>query len=99
MKTPDLLSKVDHRTISQRYHISLKFFGCLANKLSPDQFFCLEGNQVVPVRLIVFYFCQGRSKLTEAPFMAEEEIVSTLEQRLNDYPKEILSELAEHLVR
>ncbi|XP_037541177.1 E3 UFM1-protein ligase 1 [Nematolebias whitei] len=42
---------------------------------------------------------QSRSKQTEAPFMAEEEIVTTLEQRLNDCPEEVLSELAEHLVR
>ncbi|XP_037837002.1 E3 UFM1-protein ligase 1 isoform X2 [Kryptolebias marmoratus] len=42
---------------------------------------------------------QNRSKQTEAPFMPQEEIVSILEQRLNDCPEEILSELAEHLVR
>ncbi|GAA6218576.1 E3 UFM1-protein ligase 1 [Lates japonicus] len=42
---------------------------------------------------------QNRSKQTEAPFMAQEEIVAVLEERVSDYPEEILSELAEHLVR
>lgn len=42
---------------------------------------------------------QNRSKQTAAPFMAQEEIVAVLEERLNDCPEEILSELAEHLVR
>lgn len=42
---------------------------------------------------------QNRSKQTEAPFMAQEEIAAVLEQRVTDCPEEILSELAEHLVR
>ncbi|CAJ1077483.1 E3 UFM1-protein ligase 1 [Xyrichtys novacula] len=42
---------------------------------------------------------QNRSKQTEAPFMAQEEIVAVLEERVSDCPEEILSELAEHLVR
>ncbi|XP_070781891.1 E3 UFM1-protein ligase 1 isoform X2 [Enoplosus armatus] len=33
------------------------------------------------------------------PFMAQEEIVAVLEERVSDCPEEILSELAEHLVR
>ncbi|KAA8583253.1 hypothetical protein FQN60_015799 [Etheostoma spectabile] len=40
-----------------------------------------------------------RSKQTAAPFMAQEEIVAVLEERVSDCPEEILSELAEHLVR
>ncbi|KAG7508812.1 hypothetical protein JOB18_025043 [Solea senegalensis] len=42
---------------------------------------------------------QNRSKHTEAPFMAQEEIVAVLEKRVSDCPEEILSELADHLVR
>ncbi|XP_018555191.1 LOW QUALITY PROTEIN: E3 UFM1-protein ligase 1 [Lates calcarifer] len=42
---------------------------------------------------------QNRSKQTETPFMAQEEIVAVLEERVSDCPEEILSELAEHLVR
>ncbi|XP_040921074.1 E3 UFM1-protein ligase 1 [Toxotes jaculatrix] len=42
---------------------------------------------------------QNRGKQTEAPFMAQEEIVAVLEARVSDCPEEILSELAEHLVR
>ncbi|XP_042359746.1 E3 UFM1-protein ligase 1 [Plectropomus leopardus] len=42
---------------------------------------------------------QNRSKQTAAPFMAQEEIAAVLEERLSDCPEEILSELAEHLVR
>lgn len=42
---------------------------------------------------------QNRNKQTEVPFMAEEEIITLLEQRLTDCPEEILSELAGHLVR
>ncbi|XP_028997277.1 E3 UFM1-protein ligase 1 [Betta splendens] len=42
---------------------------------------------------------QHRSKQTEAPFMAQEEIVAVLQQRVSDCPEEIFSELAEHLVR
>lgn len=42
---------------------------------------------------------QNRSKQTAALFMAQEEIVAVLEERLSDCPEEILSELAEHLVR
>ncbi|KAF3702498.1 E3 UFM1-protein ligase 1 [Channa argus] len=42
---------------------------------------------------------QNRSKQTEARFMAEEEIVAILEERVSDCPEEILYELAEHLVR
>ncbi|KAF6730358.1 E3 UFM1-protein ligase 1 [Oryzias melastigma] len=41
----------------------------------------------------------NRSKQSEAPFMTQEEIVTVLEDRLNDCPEEILSELAETLVR
>uniref|UniRef100_A0A3Q0T887 E3 UFM1-protein ligase 1 n=1 Tax=Amphilophus citrinellus TaxID=61819 RepID=A0A3Q0T887_AMPCI len=36
---------------------------------------------------------------TETPFMAQEVIVAVLEERVNDCPEEVLSELAEHLVR
>lgn len=42
---------------------------------------------------------QNRSKQTAALFMAQEEIVAVLEERVSDCPEEILSELAEHLVR
>ncbi|XP_061602832.1 E3 UFM1-protein ligase 1 [Cololabis saira] len=42
---------------------------------------------------------QNRSKQTEAPFMAREEIAAVLEERVSDFPEEILSELAEHLQR
>ncbi|XP_068564656.1 E3 UFM1-protein ligase 1 [Cebidichthys violaceus] len=42
---------------------------------------------------------QNRSKQSAAPFMAQEEIVAVLEERVSDCPEEILSELAEHLVR
>lgn len=42
---------------------------------------------------------QNRSKQTAAPFMAQEDIVAVLEERVSDCPEEILSELAEHLVR
>ncbi|XP_019947507.2 E3 UFM1-protein ligase 1 [Paralichthys olivaceus] len=42
---------------------------------------------------------QNRSRQTEAPFMVPEEIVAVLEQRVSDCPEEILSELAEDLVR
>ncbi|XP_072218891.1 E3 UFM1-protein ligase 1 [Leuresthes tenuis] len=42
---------------------------------------------------------QNRSKQIEAPFMVQEKIVSVLEERVSDCPEEILSELAEHLVR
>uniref|UniRef100_A0AAQ6ACG7 E3 UFM1-protein ligase 1 n=1 Tax=Amphiprion ocellaris TaxID=80972 RepID=A0AAQ6ACG7_AMPOC len=38
-------------------------------------------------------------KQTEASFMAQEEIVAVLEERVSDCPEEILSELADHLVR
>ncbi|XP_041814503.1 E3 UFM1-protein ligase 1 [Chelmon rostratus] len=42
---------------------------------------------------------QNRGKQTAALFMAQEEIVAVLEERVSDCPEEILSELAEHLVR
>ncbi|XP_041832091.1 E3 UFM1-protein ligase 1-like [Melanotaenia boesemani] len=42
---------------------------------------------------------QNRSKQIEAPFMTQEEIFSVLEERVSDCPEEILSELAEQLVR
>lgn len=42
---------------------------------------------------------QNRSRQTEAPFMVPEEIVAVLEQRVSDCPEEILSELAQALVR
>ncbi|KAJ0061046.1 hypothetical protein NL108_004766, partial [Boleophthalmus pectinirostris] len=42
---------------------------------------------------------QNRNKQTEVPFMAEDEIITVLEQRLTDCPEDILSELAEHLQR
>ncbi|XP_058470267.1 E3 UFM1-protein ligase 1 [Solea solea] len=42
---------------------------------------------------------QNRNKHTEAPFMAQEEIVAVLEKRVSDCPEEIVSELADHLVR
>uniref|UniRef100_A0A3Q2NZN6 E3 UFM1-protein ligase 1 n=1 Tax=Fundulus heteroclitus TaxID=8078 RepID=A0A3Q2NZN6_FUNHE len=41
----------------------------------------------------------GPSKQTEAPFMAQEEIAAVIEERVSDCPEEILSELAEQLVR
>lgn len=42
---------------------------------------------------------QNRSKQAEAPFMAQEEIAAVIEERVSDCPEEILSELAEQLVR
>ncbi|XP_038155217.1 E3 UFM1-protein ligase 1 [Cyprinodon tularosa] len=42
---------------------------------------------------------QNRSKQSEAPFMAQEEIAAVIEERVTDCPEEILSELAEQLVR
>lgn len=42
---------------------------------------------------------QNRNKQTEVPFMAVEEIVAVLEERVCDCPEDILSELAEHLIR
>lgn len=42
---------------------------------------------------------QNRSKQTAAVFMTQEEVVAVLEERVSDCPEEILSELAEHLVR
>ncbi|XP_054474406.1 E3 UFM1-protein ligase 1 [Anoplopoma fimbria] len=42
---------------------------------------------------------QNRNKQSAAPFMAQEEIVAVLEERVSDCPEEILSELAEHLLR
>lgn len=66
-------------------------------------FFFMEdkGNTSIPVRLIslCFTFCKDRSKQTAALFMTQEEIVAVLEEKLSDCPEEILSELAEHLVR
>uniref|UniRef100_A0A669B5A4 E3 UFM1-protein ligase 1 n=1 Tax=Oreochromis niloticus TaxID=8128 RepID=A0A669B5A4_ORENI len=40
-----------------------------------------------------------QSMSTETPFMAQEAIVAVLEERVSDCPEEILSELAEQLVR
>lgn len=42
---------------------------------------------------------QNRSRQTETPFMAQEAIAAVLEERVSDCPEEILSELAEQLVR
>ncbi|XP_015831693.1 E3 UFM1-protein ligase 1 [Nothobranchius furzeri] len=42
---------------------------------------------------------QSRSKQAESPFMTQEEIACVLEKRLGDCPEEVLSELAEHLLR
>uniref|UniRef100_A0A3P9N0B3 E3 UFM1-protein ligase 1 n=1 Tax=Poecilia reticulata TaxID=8081 RepID=A0A3P9N0B3_POERE len=42
---------------------------------------------------------QSRNRPVEAPFMAQEEIAAILKDRLNDCPEDILSELAELLVR
>ncbi|XP_034383789.1 E3 UFM1-protein ligase 1 [Cyclopterus lumpus] len=42
---------------------------------------------------------QNRSKQSAAPFMAQDDIVAVLEERVSDCPEEMLSELAEHLVR
>ncbi|CAL1585403.1 unnamed protein product [Knipowitschia caucasica] len=42
---------------------------------------------------------QGRNKPPEVVFMAEDEIVKVLEQRLSDRPDDILSELAQNLLR
>ncbi|MEQ2307361.1 E3 UFM1-protein ligase 1 [Ameca splendens] len=42
---------------------------------------------------------QNRSKQSEAPFMAQEEIAAVIQERVSDCPEEILSELAEQLVR
>lgn len=47
----------------------------------------------------MFYLCQDRSRQTETPFMAQEAIVAVLEEGVSDCPEEILSELAEQLVR
>lgn len=60
-----------------------------------------KGNCSIPVRLIslCFNFCPDRSKQTAAVFMTQEEVVAVLEERVSDCPEEILSELAEHLVR
>ncbi|XP_076021907.1 E3 UFM1-protein ligase 1 [Genypterus blacodes] len=42
---------------------------------------------------------QSRSRQMDVLFMAQEEIAKILEERVSDCPEEILSELAEHLVR
>ncbi|XP_075872525.1 E3 UFM1-protein ligase 1 [Nelusetta ayraudi] len=42
---------------------------------------------------------QSRGKQAEASFMSREEIEAVLEERVSDCPEEILSELAEDLVR
>ncbi|XP_056150563.1 E3 UFM1-protein ligase 1 [Lampris incognitus] len=42
---------------------------------------------------------QNRGKQSEVAFMALEEIAAVLEERVTDCPDDILSELAEHLVR
>lgn len=42
---------------------------------------------------------QGRGKQAEASFMSREEIEAVLEEKVSDCPEEILSELAEDLVR
>lgn len=46
-----------------------------------------------------FHLRQGRGKQAEASFMSREEIEAVLEERVSDCPEEILSELAEDLVR
>ena len=53
------------------------------------------------MRPIIFYFYSfaDRNKPTEVPFMSLEEIAAVLEGQVCDCPEEILSELAEHLVR
>lgn len=47
----------------------------------------------------MLYLFQGRGKQAEATFMSREEIEAVLEERLSECPEEILSELAEDLVR
>uniref|UniRef100_A0A3Q2CWR1 E3 UFM1-protein ligase 1 n=1 Tax=Cyprinodon variegatus TaxID=28743 RepID=A0A3Q2CWR1_CYPVA len=42
---------------------------------------------------------ESGAKQSEAPFMAQEEIAAVIEERVTDCPEEILSELAEQLVR
>lgn len=41
---------------------------------------------------------QNRNKPTEVPFMAQEEIISVLEERMNECPEEIIFELAGQLM-
>lgn len=47
----------------------------------------------------MFHFCQDRNKNTAATFLAQEDIIAVLEERLRDWPEEILSDLAEVLER
>uniref|UniRef100_A0AAY4BEJ7 E3 UFM1-protein ligase 1 n=1 Tax=Denticeps clupeoides TaxID=299321 RepID=A0AAY4BEJ7_9TELE len=42
---------------------------------------------------------QGRSKQAEIPFLAVDEVVAALEQKVCDCPEDVLSELAEQLMR
>ncbi|KAM6954655.1 E3 UFM1-protein ligase 1 [Aplochiton taeniatus] len=42
---------------------------------------------------------QNRNKQTEVPFMAQEEIIAVLEERMSECPEEIVFELAEQLMR
>ncbi|XP_056284305.1 E3 UFM1-protein ligase 1 [Pseudoliparis swirei] len=42
---------------------------------------------------------QSRSKPPAAPFMAQEDVVAVLEERVSDCPEEMLSELAAYLLR
>ncbi|KAJ8356034.1 hypothetical protein SKAU_G00188280 [Synaphobranchus kaupii] len=42
---------------------------------------------------------QNRNKQTEVPFMSPEEVTAVLEKHVCDCPEDMLSELAEHLMR
>lgn len=41
----------------------------------------------------------GRNKQPEFPFMSQEEIQDVLKTRMQDCPEELITELAEHLIR
>jgi len=41
----------------------------------------------------------GRNKQTEFPFMSPEEIQDVLKTHMQDCPEELVTELAEHLIR
>lgn len=41
----------------------------------------------------------GRSKQLEIPFMSQEEIEDVLRKHIRDCPEELITELADHLIR
>lgn len=41
----------------------------------------------------------GRNKHLEIPFMSQEEIQDVLRSHIQDCPEELITELAEHLIR